>query len=84
MSASKPVHEIRLGLIKASIWHNLTRAGERHNVTLVRLYRNGDTWKESTHFGRDDLLLASKVLDLAHTWIHQQDRAERESERATG
>ena len=74
---SKPVHEVRLGLIKAAIWHNLTRVGERHNVTLTRLYRNGDVWKESTHFGRDDLLLAAKVLDLAHSWIYQQDRAER-------
>jgi hypothetical protein len=84
MSASKPVAEIRLGLIKASVWHNLTRSGERYNVTLIRLYRNGDTWKESSHFGRDDLLLASKVLDLAHTWIYQQDRMDRESEGATG
>lgn len=74
---SKPVHEIRFGLIKAAIWHNMTRSGERYNVTLTRLYRNGDLWKESTHFGRDDLLVAAKVLDLAHTWIHQQDRADR-------
>ena len=71
MSAAKPVVEIRLGLIKASVWHNLTPAGERYNLTLIRLYRNGDTWKESTHFGRDDLLLAAKVLDMAHTWILQ-------------
>lgn len=76
MSASKPAHEVRLGLIKASIWHNLTRAGERYNVTLTRLFRNGDLWKESNHFGRDDLLLAAKVLDLAHTWIFQQGRAD--------
>lgn len=74
---SKPVHEIRLGLIKAAIWHNLTRAGERFNVTLSRLYKNGDQWKESTHFGRDDLLQAAKVLDMAHSWIHQQERNER-------
>jgi len=77
MSANKPVHEIRLGLIKVAIWHNLTRSGERYNVTLTRLFRNGDQWKESTHFGRDDLLQAAKVLDMAHTWIHQQDRNER-------
>jgi hypothetical protein len=77
MHGNRPVHEIRLGLIKAAIWHNLTRSGERYNVTLSRLFRNGDVWKESTHFGRDDLLQAAKVLDLAHTWIHQQDRQER-------
>ncbi len=67
-----PVHEIRLGLIKASIWRNQTKSGERHNVTVGRLYRNGDVWKESSHFGRDDLLLVAKVADLAHSWIMGQ------------
>ena len=64
-----PVHEIRFGLIKASIWRNQTRVGDRHNVTVCRIYRNGDLWKESTHFGRDDLPLVAKVIDMAHTWI---------------
>lgn len=58
-----------MGLIKASVWKNQTRSGERHNVTVARLYRNGDVWKESAHFGRDDLLLLGKVLDHAHSWI---------------
>ena len=84
MSANKPAHEIRFGLIKATIFHNLTRAGERYNVTLIRLFRDGDTWKQSAHFGRDDLLLAAKVLDLAHTWIYQQERTEREQDRVSG
>ena len=43
-------------------------------MTVVRLYKNGDTWKESGHFGRDDLLLVSKVADLAHSWIVQPGR----------
>ena len=77
MEKNRPAHEIRFGLIKACIWHNLTRAGERYNVTLTRLFRNGDVWKESNHFGRDDLLLAAKVLDMAHTWIYTQDRTEK-------
>ena len=67
--AKQPVHEVRFGLIKAAVWHNQTKSGERHNVTIVRLYKNGDAWKESTHFGRDDLLVAAKALDCAHTWI---------------
>lgn len=65
----QPVHEIRFGLIKASIWKNQTRSGDRHNVTVCRIYRNGDVWKESTHFGRDDLPILAKVIDMAHTWI---------------
>ena len=73
-----PVHDIRLGLIKASIWRNQTKSGERHNVTITRLYKNGDTWKESGHFGRDDLLLVAKVADLAHTWVAASRHAKTE------
>ena len=66
-----PIHTIRFGLIKACIWRNQTKAGDRHVVTVVRLYRNGDVWQESTRFGRDDLPLVSKVTDLAHSWIYE-------------
>ena len=71
MTQKQPVYEVRFGLIKASVWRNQTRSGERHNVTVARVYRNGDVWKESTHFGRDDLPNLAKVVDLAHTWIYQ-------------
>lgn len=67
-----PIHEIRLGLIKVSIWRNETRVGERHKVTVCRLFKNGDVWQQSTQFGRDDLLLLAKAIDLAHTWILTQ------------
>jgi hypothetical protein len=30
----RPVHEIRLGRIRAAIWENETQNGTRHNVTL--------------------------------------------------
>jgi hypothetical protein len=40
------------------------------------LYRNGDVWKESTRLGKDDLLVASKVLDQAHTWIIEANQKE--------
>ena len=67
--SNRPVHEIRLGHVKAVIWANQTDAGIRHNVSVVRLYRDGDTWATSDTFGRDDLPLLAKVADLAHTWI---------------
>lgn len=77
--AKQPAHEIRFGLIKALIWHNQTKAGDRYNVTLTRLFKNGDLWSESSHFGRDDLPLVAKAVDHAHTWIFQQngERSER-------
>ena len=68
----KPVHEIRLGRIKAAIWANETDNGTRHNVTITRLYKDGDEWKTSTSFGREELPLVSKIADMVHTWIYQQ------------
>ena len=68
----RPVHEIRLGRIKAAIWENDTQNGTRHNVTFCRLYKDGDQWKDTTSFGRDDLPLVAKVSDEAHSWIFAQ------------
>ncbi len=67
----KPVHEVRLGRVKAAIWANDTDNGTRHNVSITRLYKDGDEWKTSTSFGRDELPLVAKVADLVHTWIFQ-------------
>lgn len=73
---SQPIHEIRRGLITARIRRKNTRHGVRHSVSVFRLYRDGDLWKQSTRFGRDDLPLLRYVIDLAHTWIflHQEPR----------
>ena len=70
----RPVHEIRMGRIRAAIWVNETDNGVRHNVTFSRLYRDEqhDQWKDSTSFGRDDLPLIAKVADQAFLWIYQQ------------
>ena len=38
MSSKKPIHEIRLGRIKAAVWENETDSGIRYGVTLSRLY----------------------------------------------
>jgi hypothetical protein len=67
----QPAHEVRLGSIKATIWENETSAGTRHNVTVSRIYKDGDQWKQTESFGRDDLPLLAKVVDLAHSWIFQ-------------
>ena len=71
---ARPVHEVRLGAIRASIWANETENGIRHNVTFDRTYRDGETWKSTTSFGRDDLLVLAKAADQAHTWIISQPR----------
>jgi hypothetical protein len=71
MSAkSKPVHQVRIGRIRASIWANPLKDGAvMHNVTVQRLYKDGESWKSSSSFGRHDLPLVMKVVDRCHSWI---------------
>jgi hypothetical protein len=76
MANQKPASEIRIGSIKATNWRNEIEGGTRHNVTFERLHMDGDKWKSTRSFGRDDLLLLAKVADAAHTRIfelQQQD-----------
>ena len=75
-SSNRPVHEIRMGRIRAAIWANETEKGVRHNVTITRLYKDGDDWKDSSSYGRDDMPLVSKVSDQAHTWMYGPAAAE--------
>lgn len=83
MTTTKPVHEVRLGRIRAAIWANVAEGVVRHNVTFSRLYKDGEEWKDSTSFGRDDLQLLAKVADLAHSWIYAQGH-EAEKDRPGG
>ena len=70
---SKPAHEIKLAQIRASIWAN---QGQRedvwYSVSISRVYRDGDTWKDTASFGRDDLPLVVKAAEMAYAWIWSQ------------
>ena len=69
------LHEVRLGAIKAAIWRNKTESGDtRFSVKLCRIYKDGEAWKSSQSYNRDDLLLLAKVADQVHSWIHQQEQ----------
>jgi hypothetical protein len=74
-SKQRPVHEIRLGRIRAAIWANQNDNGTWYNVTLSRSYKDGDDWRSSASFGRDELLTLAKVADLANSWIHEQSQS---------
>ncbi|HWL93124.1 MAG TPA: hypothetical protein VNT79_06290 [Phycisphaerae bacterium] len=73
--ANRPVHEIRYGSVKVVIWKNETSNGHMHNVTVARIYKDGDEWKESNGFGRDDVLVLAAALEDAFKWIHAQKAA---------
>ena len=69
VAESRPVEEIRLGAIKAAVWRNDTDSGVRHNVTFERIYRDGEEWRSTGSFGKDDMLVLANVADQSHTWI---------------
>ena len=71
-SGNKPAHEIRLSGIRATIWKNETPSGARFNTTFERTYKDGDEWKTSDSFGRDDLLVVAHIATESLRWITQQ------------
>jgi hypothetical protein len=66
---AKPALELRRGLITVRLWRRRSKRGIRYSLSVVRLYRNGDQWKESTRLGRDDIPLVRLVLDEAYVWL---------------
>jgi hypothetical protein len=70
MGKTKPTHEIKLGVIRATIWENATEDRDSwFNVTLSRRYRSGEEWKETSSLRRDDLPVAMMALDMAYRWV---------------
>ena len=59
---NKPVQTIRLGAIKAAIWENTFGENTRYNVSLCRIYKDGDQWKPCY---RGDNLGAKLVMKFA-------------------
>ena len=70
----QPIHKIRHGVVSASIWRQETDKGPLFNVTFQRSYKDGDVWKNSTSFGRNNLLVVSLIAARAFEWIGSQPR----------
>ena len=70
----RPVQEFRLGRIQGAVWLNQSENGPRYSVTINKSYKEGEVWKTTQSFSREDLLLVAKIADQAHTWIFAQAR----------
>jgi hypothetical protein len=75
-STSKPVHEIRLGQIRAAVWANETQGRQWFNVSITRSFQDQGKWKEWPSYARDDLPIVSMVADMAYAWIWSQGSTE--------
>jgi hypothetical protein len=80
-SGSAPVKTLRLGRIKAAVWENGADQRSFFNVTFARTYMDEEKkFHDADSFGRDDLLLLSKLADQAHTFICERQSGSRSEE----
>ena len=70
---NKPVAELRIGAVKATVWENEVGGITRHNVTFSRIYRDEDQWKTAHSYGFKNLLTLAKLADQAHTLIAERN-----------
>ncbi len=66
---NNPVHEIRRGLIVVRIWNKRSRKSHCYSTSIIRLFRNGADWKESSRFGPEDIPVMRLALDAAFVWM---------------
>ena len=67
---NKPATTLRRGIVKASIWENMSVNGPFFSTTFSRSYkaRSGE-WRNGTSFGPNDLDALLAVAHEAKVWI---------------
>jgi hypothetical protein len=81
--SKKPAARVSLHPVSAAIWRNENAKGDGafYSVTLQRSYKDAEgKWKSSDSLNEGDLLLAAKVLDLAHTEIVKLRSSDRQAQ----
>ncbi|MGD9723579.1 MAG: hypothetical protein AB7O59_19755 [Pirellulales bacterium] len=72
-TSTKPLKVFRLRGISASVFENHSKNAERsstfHKVSLQRTYRDGDEFKTTTSFGRDELPICIHLMQQAWAFI---------------
>jgi hypothetical protein len=78
-AATKPVKVFRVRGISASVFQNQSTAEGRdavfYKVALQRTYKDGNEFKTTSSFGRDDLPVARHVLQQAWEFILSAEAA---------
>src|SRR5690242_11108253 len=67
--ANPPVFVTRHRALKAAVWRNESDNGPFFSVTVTRGYKVGESWRESTSFGFDDVLIIAELLRTCHGFI---------------
>jgi hypothetical protein len=72
-TSTKPVKVFRVRGVSASVFENQSKNAGRpvtfHKVSLQRTYKDGDEFKTTTSFGRDDLPVCMHVMQQAWAYV---------------
>ena len=75
-ATNKPIHEVRLGSIRAAVWREQANDKVRFNVSVTRSYKDGEKWKTSDYFGREDLPKVAVVVQKVYEWTFSPEATE--------
>ena len=64
--SNSPLRKLRIGRITATIWDNETEEGKkRRSINIVRNYKKGDDWFETSSFSEEDLPVVRRLSEMA-------------------
>lgn len=74
MTKNKPVYEKRIGSVRLAIWENENDKKTWFNISVVRRFKEGEEWKETSTFnGLSDLTHLAKAVELGIAWIERRE-----------
>lgn len=71
--AQKPEKKYRCGSITATVWKNKKDDKEWHTIAVVRNYKDGDTWKQTSSLQMRDLADVIVVCQQAYAWLRLKE-----------
>ena len=67
---NKPATTVRRGIVKATIWENMSENGPFFSTTFSRSYKDhSGNWRNGMSFGPNDLEALLTVAHEAKQWI---------------
>ncbi|MBU0628279.1 MAG: hypothetical protein KKC75_03760 [Nanoarchaeota archaeon] len=74
--AEKPEQKFNIGLVKATVWKNVSKDGnEFKTVSLNRSYQKDGEWKNTNSLGVNDIDKAIQVLEQARDFVNGSEPA---------
>ena len=73
MKNNKPIHEVKIGAIKAEIWEADGVKGPFFSVVVCRLYKVGNKWEEAKSISGRDISKLREVLRQVNLWLLEHE-----------